>query len=227
MLRTAAERQQDAERQRRRPCRHRRRPASRAGRPRGASSTSRRPNIPPTSRMKARIGKIDEQEQRVQPLARDRGDCERDQSARQQQKDEVDAPALAERIAAVDELGELRLHECPAGSRFRADAGLPVRSRPDRTQESPVEKRRHREENDDRGENGQDRIADAGEQIVAQPCRPGRRSSAAAAPRAAICWRTNERSVCAWMSDTRYLSTSAMRRLNQFMKSGGERLIER
>ena len=57
-----------------------------------------------------------EEQDRVQPLERRRGDQQRREQERAQGIDDVRPPALGDRIEAVDELAELGAHERPAGA---------------------------------------------------------------------------------------------------------------
>ena len=56
-------------------------------------------------------------------LERDPRDGERDEADDQEHGGQLDAPALVDRVAAIQELAELRLHEGPAGADIGADAG--------------------------------------------------------------------------------------------------------
>ena len=170
-----------------------------------------------------------EQEKAVLALVGDLRDRHRDEQRREQQEDDVDAPALLDRIAAVDELTELRLDEGPAGAGRSAvggrKAGLAVLARRTR-------RRRTAQSSSDQIDPDDEGATPRSWRSSSPATRRGWLASSRPARLAATGGGSGSTNVRADEGEVvrpaiAHRSTSAMRALNQFMNAEVSRLSVR
>ncbi len=152
-----------------------------------------------------------EEQDRVQPLERRRGDQQRRQQDRAQGIDDIGPPALGDRIEAVDELTELRAHERPAGA-GGVEAGVAALAFPDRVDEQEAHEGRQRQRKQRRADHGHGDVERAGEKMLAHeadeaPRRQRRRQ------------RGHELAADEGAGNGVHRSTSAFLRLYQFISA--------
>ena len=112
--------------------------------------------------------KDDEQIEGVQAFVGDARDQHRDQPDDQHQEHEVDAPALVDRIASIDELRQIGLHIGPAGA-GRLHAGLPVGAFPGGVDQREADEGRQRPGDECQQDDRRDAVQGGGEQVLPEP----------------------------------------------------------
>src|SRR5581483_5581404 len=121
-----------------------------------------------------------EDEQKVDgvfALEGDARDRHRDEADEQEQPGEVDPPALVDRIAAIDELLELRADKGPAGPGAGLGTGLAAGPGPHRVDDRPAHQRREDQDDEGEADDREDHVADRRKQ---PPAEPGYRAALAA-----------------------------------------------
>ncbi|CAM5215013.1 hypothetical protein BTHI11S_04686 [Bosea thiooxidans] len=115
----------------------------------------------------------DEEEEHADLLQRRLVPEQPDHAQRKHREDDVDPPALADRIGAVDEVLEAIGDIGPAGADRPADlvgeAGVAMLAGPDRIEEVEPDQARYRIHHQIEAEQGQDRVERAGEQVGPDP----------------------------------------------------------
>ena len=115
----------------------------------------------------------DEEIQRADVATRRRQPQQPDDAERQSEEEQIDPPALADRVEAVDEVGRPDAHERPAGAglrlRRRSQAGVAVGSGPDRVDQEKPQQRRHRPDDEQDADQRQRHVGRARKKIAAQP----------------------------------------------------------
>ncbi len=181
-LRAPAEREQNAERQRRDDADagdH-----ERQEQPAPERSLDHRQAERAAMEQVERDDRVDHQQRRGhRDLVAEARQEQRDQAEDQQDERRVDPPALIDRVEAVHELAEARLDEHPA--RAAPDAVFPRAAREVGIDERPLDERRDGLPQQPAAEQRQDRVERRGEQVLAEPAeRPdlaARRGQAGAA----------------------------------------------